>query len=189
MWLQITPLDHPYKRSRNNPVQQSESCDCYSGGTRLDSPSSIIMKQPLPGAAVTVCKEIRVHRQQSLSIDQKLIQSFALFSMQNHQLQRGYCYGGKGGEANCRHFHTRWKSRKKIACPVLTKYSHWEILLCDLLFWFCRLHNYFKIDFSLPVYWLFLSTFFQSDINMSDSLILHMCVICMCNHIYQDACT
>lgn len=31
---------------------------------------------------------------QSLSIDQELIQSFALFSMQNHQLQRGYCYQG-----------------------------------------------------------------------------------------------
>lgn len=29
---------------------------------------------------------------QSLSIEQELIRSFALFSMQNHQLQRGYCY-------------------------------------------------------------------------------------------------
>lgn len=164
MYLQITPLDHPYKRSRNNSAQQSirELWLCYTGGTRLDSPSSIIMKQPLLGAVLTVCKEISVHRQHSHFLSTRNWFSPLLFLHAESPITTWLLLSGV--DANSLYFHTWWKPRKKIVFPVLTKYSNWEILSLDLLFFvlFYRLYSYCKIGFSFQVYWLFLSTFFNT---------------------------
>lgn len=137
---------------------------CYTGGTRLDSPSSIIMKQPLPGAALTVCKEIRVHRQHSQFLSTRNWFSPLLYSpcrITNYNVVIAIRGRGGGVDVNCLHFQTRWKPRKKMMFPVLTNHSNWGILLLDLLFLFCRLYNYCKIDFSFPIYWRFLSAFFK----------------------------
>lgn len=162
MWLQITPLDHPYKRSRNNPAQQSiwELWLCYTGGTRLDSPSSIIMKQPLPGAALTVCKEISVHRWHSHFLSTRnwfshLLSSCRITNYNVATAIRVECkpptlpYLMKTKEENC------------VSCSdkiqQLGNFTTWFTF-------FFRLYNYCKIDFSFSVYWLFLSTFFQSKV-------------------------
>lgn len=69
---------------------------CYTGSTWVNYPSQVIMKQPLLRAVLTVCKgNICPLSKQSLSIDQKLTWSFALFPMQNHPLRHDYCYQGR----------------------------------------------------------------------------------------------
>lgn len=60
---------------------------------------------------------------ESLSIDQELIWSFALFSMQNHQLQHSYCHQGwKQIIYSSTVDENQWR---KLYFLALTKYTSW----------------------------------------------------------------